>query len=150
MVLQHTRQPSKPSTVMLHYEDLNRDALNEWLAAHPFKAELSGFQKIADACPKCGSQVLRHRKRANDWVCLGVQNGVACGHKFVDPVKQVSKWVVRDLKKAHDEAEKLRFFDQSGIGYKATKELVGMMIRYLTMKDTKTLCKRCAFMEDCL
>lgn len=148
LVLQHTRQPPKPSTILRRYESRNRGAIREWLAAHPPKLDLSGISKDADACPKCGSQVLRYRKLANDWVCVGVQSGVACGHQFSESVKQVSKWVIRDLEDAHAQAEKLRFFDETGLGLQAVREALSLMIRYLTMKDTRTLCKKCAFIED--
>jgi hypothetical protein len=148
MVLQHTRQPPKPSSVLKRYERLNRDALREWLESHPPRLDLSACEKTADACPKCGSQVLRYRKSTNDWICVGVERGVACGNHFKASVKQVSKWIVRDLEKAHQEQEKMRFFDQAGIGLQAARDMLGFMIRYLTMKDTKTLCKRCAFIED--
>lgn len=148
MVLQHTRQPPKPSSVFKHYERLNRDAIRDWLSSHPPRLDLSSYEKTADACPRCGSQVLRYRKLTNDWICVGVENGVACGHHFSASVKQVSKWLVRDLERKHQEQERMRFFDQSGVGLQAARDILGFMIRYLTLKDTKTLCKRCAFIED--
>lgn len=149
MVLQHTRQPRKFATVFKDFERSHALQFREWLVAHPIPSpDLSGFEKSADACPQCGSQVLRHRKRTNDWVCVGVIAKVACGHQFSKSIKQVPSQVISELEKSALQSAKEKFFDESGIGRQIALATVDDMILYLSMEHTKTLCKKCAFKED--
>lgn len=148
MVLQHTRQPRKPDTILKDFESRYREEIASWLDAKPIALDVSQHPKSADACPICLSQVVRYRKTLMTWICLGVDNGVRCGHVFAEPVKEVSKWTIRELEKQETKSRKLEFFEEKGIGQSIALEALDDIIRYLNMDNVITLCKRCAFVAD--
>lgn len=148
MVLQHTKQPRKPRTIMLEYERSYWKELKEWIYSKPIIPDVSKYPKDANACPRCNSQVIRYRKAKETWICVGVENGVKCGHVFDVPEKVVSKWITRDLEKQEIEDRKINFLDQRGFGKRIATEALDGLIDYLAMKNVITLCKSCAFIAD--
>ena len=148
MVLQHTRQPRKPETLIKEYEKTYREQIINWLNSEPIFIDTSAYSKDADACPKCNSQVVKYRAKKQAWVCLGVENKKQCGHVFSQPVKAVSKWIMRDLEKETIKKRKFEFLEASGLGEEIAKEALDEMIVYLSMENVTTLCKRCAFVAD--
>ena len=154
LVLQHTWHPTP--LYRLFYK-ARRKYKSEWLAweqSHAVDVDISSLVPDADGCPKCGSTTIRYRKRAGTWICGSKPAkqlkpaGNSCGHVFDEPVRVVSQWVIRKMERAARQAVQDDFDDQFGIGRSVTITAIEQQIRYLSLKDTKTLCKRCAFVED--
>ena len=148
LVLQHTWHPTP--LYRLFYK-ARKKYQREWLAwkqSHAVDVDTSSVSANADGCPKCGSTAIRYRKRAKTWICVSRPAGSPCGHVFDQPVRVISQQTIRKLERAARQRVQDDFDDQSGIGRKVTITAIEQQIRYLSLKDTKTLCKRCAFVED--
>ncbi len=106
---------------------------------------------MRNSCPACESTAIVYRKRAANWICNGKKNKRTCGNVFLEPSETLAlspqqknsisnrKGQVRD--KIYNERKDEWL--ESGI----LLWFEGLR-RYLSLLDTKTLCKRCAFMED--
>lgn len=148
LVLQHTRQPRKPETVIQDLFYARRDDYDSWLVNNKGEIDFSAVPLDADACPSCKSQNVFFRKTKKDWICRGVKRALKCGHVFHDPLKQKSNEIVSRIEKEAKLTLKSRFIEVSGIGWGATLTAIDELIEYLEMGNTKTLCKSCAFVED--
>jgi hypothetical protein len=151
LVLQHTWHPTP--LYRLFY-NARRKYKKEWLLwkqSHAVEVDTATLVPDADGCPKCGSTTIRYRKTTGTWVCTAraiKPSGQACGHVFNEPLRVLSRRAVRKLEKAAAQKMQDDFDEQFGIGRKVTITALEQQIRYLSLEDTKTLCKRCAFVED--
>lgn len=148
LVLQHTWHPTP-----LHrlFYNARKKYQNEWLLwkqSHPMEIDTSSLIPDADGCPKCGSTTIRYRKKAKTWICVSKPGGIACGNIFDHPVRVVSHRTIGRLEKAASQKIQDDFDEEFGIGKKVAILFIEQQLRYLSLKDTKTLCKRCAFVED--
>jgi uncharacterized paraquat-inducible protein A len=60
----------------------------------------------------------------------------------------ISPVTIRSLERTAQQDVQDAFDEEFGIGRKVITKALEHTIRYLSLKDTKTLCKRCAFVED--
>lgn len=148
LVLQHTWHPTP-----LHklFYNARKKYQNEWILwqqSHTIEIDKSSLIPDADGCPKCGSTTIRYRKRAKTWICVSKPAGDTCENVFHNPIRVVSHRAISKLEKHSGQQIQDDFDEEFGIGKKVTITAIEHQIRYLSLKDTKTLCKRCAFVED--
>ncbi|KAB0267273.1 hypothetical protein [Microvirga brassicacearum] len=104
-----------------------------------------------DCCPKCASLSIQYRKQAATWICNSKSTGRYCAHVFTVPAKKAA--LTADQKKSINR-EKHRTWRNTILNREddwmrdAMLAWIGEMRVYLSLQHTKTLCKRCAFLED--
>lgn len=104
-----------------------------------------------DCCPDCGSLSIQYRKKAATWICNSKSTGRYCAHVFTVPAKKSA--LTTDQKKSI-RREKHRVWRDTMLNREddwmrdAMLAWIAEMRVYLSLKHTKTLCKRCAFLED--
>lgn len=163
MVLQHTWQPISW-----------RDALRQvgpphwewWKEQHPLP-QLDGPDRSLierPVCPKCRSIRVRPRVRTKDWTCQAGQCGAPQERhdewSFSEPLyemrpdtkaisrqKRAISAEYRALGQARWEAW-LQSPESAANRLNALRLCIAESKRYLSLEDTKTLCKRCAGRED--
>lgn len=106
---------------------------------------------MRDCCPKCESLSIQYRKKAGSWICNSKKNGSYCAHVFEVPAQKLA--FTADEKKAIRRSKHKAFIAVAGQREhdwqrKAILCWLHDLKRYLTLEDTKTLCRRCAFLED--
>jgi ssDNA-binding Zn-finger/Zn-ribbon topoisomerase 1 len=148
LVLQHTWHPTP-----LHHLFYNarKKYQNEWLLwkqSHALEIDMSSLNPDADGCPKCGSTTIRYRKRAMTWICVSKPAGITCGNIFEAPIRVISYKAIRKIEEVASQEIRDDFDEEFGIGKKVVILAIEQHLRYVSLKDTKTLCKRCAFVED--
>jgi uncharacterized paraquat-inducible protein A len=148
LVLQHTWHPTPLYKLFYAARRKYRAAWDVWRESHPLQVDLSALPADEDGCPRCGSTTIRHRKRSGTWVCAARLAGVTCGHVFEAPLRVISPATVRALERTAAQEVQDTFDEEFGIGRKVITKALEGQLRYLSLKDTKTLCKRCAFVED--
>ena len=152
MVLQHLRQP-RPFRLLC--AEVSEPLLERYKADHPFIP--TEHQPVdRPACPRCSSTAIRRLKRAaHPWKCASKVRGRTCGFEFDTPA------TVRALTPeqkharssegeafyaaARDEFDKL---NRDEIGKQAVLLSIEEHLRYMSLEDTTTFCKRCAFLWD--
>ena len=106
---------------------------------------------MRDCCPKCESLSIQYRKRAGSWICNSKKTGSYCAHVFEVPVQKMG--FTAEEKKSIRRRKNRAFIDVAGQREhdwqrRAILCWLQDLKRYLTLEDTKTLCRRCAFLED--
>jgi len=107
--------------------------------------------EFRDCCPTCGSLSIQYRKRAATWICNSTSTGQYCAHVFEVPAKKPA--LTADQKRAI-KREKRQTWRSIILNREddwmrdAMLSWIDEMRAYLSLKHTKTLCKRCAFLED--
>lgn len=148
LVLQHTWHPTPMHKLFYAARRKHRSAWETWKESHPLEVDRSALAADLDGCPRCRSTTIRHRKRVNAWICAARSAGVTCGHVFERPMRVASPTAVRALERRAAQDVQDAFDESFGIGRKVITRALEHQVRYLSLKDTKTLCKRCAFVED--
>jgi hypothetical protein len=148
LVLQHTWHPTPLYRLFYKAREKHKEHWVQWKQSHTIEIDKSSLIPDADGCPKCGSTTIRYRKRANTWICVSKPVGITCGNVFDKPVQVVSNHAVSKLEKVAGQKLQDDFDDEFGIGKKVVILAIEQHLRYVSLKDTKTLCKRCAFVED--
>jgi hypothetical protein len=148
LVLQHTWHPTPLYKLFRAARRKYRDEWEAWKGSHRIEVDRSSLPVDTDACPRCGSTTIRFRKRAETWICVSKAGGVSCGNVFENPVRVISPLTIRNLERTASQNVQDAFDEAFGIGKKVITKALEHNIRYLSLKDTKTLCKRCAFVED--
>jgi hypothetical protein len=149
LVLQHTWHPHKIS--QLFYQARRQDFLTEWtlwMETHPIVVDAGLLTPDADGCPQCRSTTIRYKSRSAMWVCACKTGGTTCGATFINPIRVVSPRTISSHIKTARQTSQAQFEDESGVGKKVTISAIEEHLRYVSLNDTKTLCKRCAFVED--
>lgn len=163
LVLQHTWQPIKW-----------REALQQagppdwywWKERHPLPDLNQPFEPLVNTpvCPHCGSHRVRTRVRTKDWVCQVGQSGEP-NERHTDFAFSEPNYELRPDKKAisrHKESVRYKYDELSRARWEAwlaspegieNRRLALLLYindskRYLSLNDTKTLCKSCAARED--
>lgn len=107
--------------------------------------------ELRDCCPMCGSLSIQYRKRAATWICNGVSTGQYCAHVFEVPAKKPALTAVQKKSIRREKAQAWRSTilnrDDDWLR-EALLAWIEEMRVYLSLTHTKTLCKRCAFLED--
>ena len=147
-VLQHTWHPTPIYKLFYKAQKKYEDEWLSWKQSHTVEVDTSSLFPDMDGCPKCGSTTIRYRKIAQTWICTSKPAGITCGNVFDTPIRVVSHEAIRNLEKAADQNLHDAFYEAFGIGKKVTITALEHNIRYLSLKDTKTFCKRCAFVVD--
>ena len=107
--------------------------------------------ELRDCCPECGSLSIQYRKKTATWICNGTSTGRYCAHVFEVPAKKPAltaaqkKSIRREKHQAWRDTILNRDDDWMRV---ALLGWIEEMRTYLSLKHTKTLCKRCAFLED--
>ena len=107
--------------------------------------------EMRDCCPICESLSIQYRKGAATWICNSKSGGDYCGRVFVEPAKKAvltavqKKAIRKDKYQAYRDVVLNREHD---VKRQAMLDWIKDWRRYLTLKDTKTLCKSCAYIED--
>ena len=155
LVLQHTFKHPRLKSYLLASQILH-DLLPEidWrsdLKAKMYEIRDAVIPETRDCCPICESLSIQYRKGAATWICNSKSKGEYCGHLFVEPARKAAltaaqkKAIRRDKYKAY---RKATLTDKHDFKREALLKWFADMRRYLSLKDTKTLCKRCAYIED--
>lgn len=148
MVLQHLWHPPSIHDVRSHF-------YTEYKETHPFPKELSieineAVGKLPpqtrDACPECKSINLRFRKRDEQFVCN------RCKTEFKEPIQ------VADRQKQSEEETKLwqgagkarwaEYMNNDEWQRRILIEWIPYSLRYLSLHDTNTFCRKCAAKWD--
>jgi hypothetical protein len=147
LVLQHTWHPTPLYKLFYAARKKYRGEWETWKVSHPIEVH-SSLDPDMDGCPRCGSTTIRYRKKVKTWICVARSAGFECGNVFESPMRVVSPVAMRNLLRRAAGDVQDAFDEAFGIGRKVITKALEHQIRYLSLKDTKTLCKRCAFVED--
>lgn len=107
--------------------------------------------EMRDCCPVCESLSIQYRKGAATWICNSKSSGQYCAQVFKKPALKIAlsasqkKEIRRNKYNAYRKIVTNREHD---VKREAFLKWFKDMRRYLTLKDTKTLCKGCAYVED--
>ena len=107
--------------------------------------------EMRDCCPICESLSIQYRKGAATWICNSKSGGGYCGHVFVEPAKKAALTAVQKKAIRKDKYQAYRdvvLNREHDVVRQAMLDWIKDWRRYLTLKDTKTLCKSCAYIED--
>ena len=121
------------------------------LKAKMYEIRDSVIPEMRDCCPICESLSIQYRKGAATWICNSKSGGEQCGHVFVEPAKKAAlttaqkKAIRQDKYQAYRKVVTNRAHD---VKRQAMLDWIKDWRRYLSLKDTKTLCKSCAYVED--
>lgn len=149
-VLQHLWHPRKLGETIRELRASHRIKYEE---LHP-RIEIPIPEPVGetrDACPRCHKLGIYWRKTKNSWRC----NDSYCGHEFDNPIKrrmhsaeQSEKWWTeyRNAKQEwygcfREETDEVILIEALKIGFEEHD-------RYMSLSDTTTFCKKCAFMWD--
>ena len=155
LVLQHTFKHPRLKSYLLASQILH-DLLPEidWrsdLKAKMYEIRDAVIPDMRNCCPICESLSIQYRKGAATWICNSKSKGEYCGHVFVEPARKpalttAQKKAIRRGKYAA--YRKATLTEKHDFKRDALLKWFADMRRYLSLKDTKTLCKRCAYIED--
>lgn len=107
--------------------------------------------EMRDCCPRCYSLSIQYRKKAATWICNSPSTGSYCAHVFSIPAKKpaLTASQKKDIRSQKYQAWRSKVLTRDDDWMReAMLAWIADMRRYLSLKDTKTLCKRCAFLED--
>ena len=109
------------------------------------------FPEMRECCPVCSSLSIQYRTGAKTWICNSKSTGKYCAHVFDKPAEKsalsaAQKKAIRNEK--HEAYKTVVLHREHDYKRDAMLAWIKDLKRYLSLKDTKTLCKRCAFLED--
>ena len=163
LVLQHTWQPVSWRDALRQVGPPNWDW---WKERHPLPHVDGPERPLIDrpVCPQCGSIRVRPRRRTNDWVCHAGQCGAPherhADYTFPEPKIELrpDTKAIRQQKRAisleYQELSRARWQawlqspESAENRLKALRLCIEDSKRYLSFRDTKTLCRTCAGRED--
>jgi hypothetical protein len=146
-VLQHLEQPPKTSII---FSRIRHEYFEEYSNKYTFKYKKKIKYIDRESCPNCGSLNVRFLKTESIWKCYG-----KCKRRFENPViiqdiDPIQKKDIQEKKKIFRE-EKYRAFEEKYkdiIGKEAVLESISYHEEYISLKNTSTFCKKCAFLWD--
>ena len=121
------------------------------LKAKMYEIRDAVIPEMRDCCPICESLSIQYRKGAATWNCNSKSGGQYCAHVFKKPAQKLAltasqkKEIRRNKYNAYRKIVTNRSHD---VKRDAFLRWFKDMRRYLTLKDTKTLCRSCAYIED--
>ena len=148
LVLQHKWHPPKVQAV---FDEIQKEHnISEWMKNNLPPINLDNLPHNTNVCPKCKSEAVRFKQDKNYWICKSNKQGVVCNHICDEPEKSVS-WQDRYRVKYETERNAVAQFNTLfDIARKVALRSIEYHERYISMldEDIKTLCKKCAFLED--
>ena len=153
LTLQHTIQPTKINSILYRLVGDRYEDFQIYEKQHNNEIELTYPKEIqkVPVCPKCGSCQVHLRTRGENkgtYVCNKSKNRVVCKHKFVDPNFGYSENDIKEAEKRRMLVLRDKFIRQEGLLKIAAEIALEEIIIYLNFDHTKTLCNKCAYMED--
>lgn len=150
LVLQHTIQPRKIGNIIYDLVGEQYDEFQLYIENNKNLIELPLPEntKKVPVCPKCGSSRVRHRIRKGNYICEKTRDNVICKHEFSTPDYGYDERLLLTAEKKRISLLRERFCQVHGLNHKATVISLEEIISYLEMVHTKTLCNKCAFIED--
>ena len=167
MVLQHLWHPRK-FNVILHQLSARDLEANRFLKEQYLNDLFENSKDLSDfpigmrkCCPKCESTNIRFKKTKGEWDCSSKKSVYGrvvwrCGHSFKEPMmleeltpdqkRQLSEIKMALRQKAHDKFDDNQIKD--AYGKQAVLESIKDTERYLSMQDTTTFCRKCAYLMD--
>lgn len=167
MVLQHLWHPRKIDVIFEQLAKTKLEAnavLKEQYIEELFKNsdQLNNLPiGERECCPKCESTSVKFIKTRKEWTCISTKSRCGrvvwrCGHSFKTPLmkqeytpneKKERSRVKSELKhKAHIKFNETPI--REAYGKQAVLESIKDTERYLSLKDTTTFCKKCAYLMD--
>jgi len=107
--------------------------------------------EMRDCCPQCSSLSIQYRKKAATWICNSTSTGTYCAHVFDVPAKKAALTAdqKRSIRRKKYQAWRDTVLNREDDWRRdAMFAWIAEMRVYLSLQHTKTLCKRCAFLED--
>lgn len=157
MVLQHIDQPPTFHHIvkaLAEYDGVDLFSLRQKTLGLRDKLVSEIQPEQRNCCPKCGSVNLQFIKSRNVWKCIGKTKRRHCYHEFASPhmtdaLTPESKNKIAKIKSDWWRSALGTYKDINEI-YGKTALLIGFEYsgRYFSLENTKTLCKKCAFIED--
>lgn len=167
MVLQHLWHPRKFDVIIEQLAKTKLEA-NAVLKEQYIKELLESSDELnnfpigeRECCPKCESTNVRFRKASDEWDCISNKSRGGrviwrCGHSFKAPLmkQEPTPDQKREISRIKGELRHKAFvkFDETPIresyGKQAVLESIKDTERYLSLKDTTTFCKKCAYLMD--
>ena len=155
LYLQHTfKNPRVRPYIEAAHEQQNLLEQDGWrpdLRTKMYDIQCAVVPELRDCCPVCSSLSIQYRKGDATWICNSKSSGDYCRHVFVEPARKAAltpsqkKSIRRKKYAAYREAVLNNDYD---FKRDAMLNWFKDMRRYLSLKDTKTLCKSCAYIED--
>ena len=121
------------------------------LRAKMYEIEEAVVPEMRDCCPICSSLSIQYRKGAANWICNSKSSGKYCRHVFTEPSKKAALTAAQKKAIRHEKHKTYRNVvvnREHDVKRKAILDWFKDFRRYLSLKDTKTLCKSCAYIED--
>lgn len=153
LVLQHTVQPRKINSILYDLVGERYEMFKLYVEQNKDNMELpfhKSIQKVS-VCPKCNSSRVHLRIRGQNkgtYVCNKTRDKIVCQHKFITPNLGYDE---ADIKKAQKKREAIlrdKFCEKKGLLRIAAEKTLEEIIVYLNFDHTKTLCTKCAYVED--
>ena len=158
LYLQHTvKNPRVQPYIDAAKERLNAmEPEKDWrpeLKAQMYEIRDAEIAETRDCCPICESLSIQFRKGAVNWICNSKAGGRFCGHVFTKPTQKMAltaaqKKTIRKLK--YQAYKNIILHREHDVIRQAMLDWIKDWRQYLSLKYTKTLCKRCAYVEDML
>lgn len=107
--------------------------------------------EMRDCCPQCFSLSIQYRKKAATWICNSKATGTYCAHVFAVPAKKaaLTPEQKKSIRRRRYQAWRDMILNRDDDWKRdALLAWIAEMRVYLSLQHTKTLCKRCAFLED--
>lgn len=166
LTLQHLWHPRVPSEVMDQALSADWATFLESFepdTPRPMRPEKQ-FRKVQRAtCPKCVSVAIQERKKKRPkFICRGTLAGRACLHEWDESHQELveqpdTEANQRNYEEYYTRLRALRsraseaFRETPAFRVSATKGAIAILAdsrRYLSLEDTVTFCRRCAFLWD--
>jgi hypothetical protein len=150
LVLQHTIQPRKVSSIIYDLVGNQYDEFQLYIENNKNLIELPLPEntKIVPVCPKCGSSRVRYRIRKGNYVCEKTRDYVICKYEFTTPDYGYDERLIEEAERKRRSLLRDKFCLEHGLSHKAIVVVLEEIITYLDLEHTKTLCNKCAFIED--
>lgn len=130
------------------------DSLDQWKAQlkdRMYAIRDAEVPELRDCCPKCQSLSIQYRKGAKTWICNSKSTGAYCAFVFERPAKKhaLTAKQKKDIRiRKYQEYRNSALTERPDFYRDAVLAWITDFREYLSLKHTKTLCKRCAFLED--
>jgi hypothetical protein len=154
--LQHRAQPPRPSDVLRKYssDPSNPDGFPQWFERDPDRRRPTEVQRAA--CPRCGGTNLAKYEGTRapffaGWQCKTQRNRKVCGHRFTKGEAGSKMVTPRDPDACHDSFTRyLRSDSARRLKRVAALEVIEHYREYISLRNTATLCRACAYSADVL
>ena len=153
LVLQHTVQPRKINSVLYDLVGERFEKFKLYVEQNKDTIELSFHENVqkVPVCPKCNSSRVHLRSRGKNkgtYVCNKTRDKIICQHKFVTPNFGYDEVDIKKAEKSREATLRDEFCEREGLLRIAVEKTLEEIIVYLNFDHTKTLCNKCAYLED--